>query len=60
MLVTLDAIMVASKGSIILPQIRYFSGNNSFSTASGQYKSASLEESLRLFLKENLINLAKT
>ena len=57
MLETLNIIMKESKGEIIFPQIRFFDGDNMFSTSSGQYKSENLEESLRLFLKENIKNI---
>lgn len=36
----------------VMPDIRYFDGTCSFSTADGKYKAKTLEQSLELFLTD--------
>lgn len=39
------------KSGLMLPEIRYFDGNERFSTITGNYSSKTLEGSIDLFLK---------
>lgn len=36
-----------------LPEIRYFDGIDAFCDKNGKYKNESLEESIKIFLREN-------
>jgi hypothetical protein len=38
---------------IVLPEIRYFDGIGAFCTIDGRYKATSLDEALKLFLRDN-------
>ncbi len=53
MLETLEVILKDKKNNgINIPPIRYFDGNGAFSDSGGNYKSETLEGSLKLFLIE--------
>jgi hypothetical protein len=50
----LEAALKAKENSgMMLPEIRYFDGTDSFSNVKGDYKAKTLEESVELFLEQH-------